>query len=468
MNPAGLSAVPISSAGRRRGGGLLLRLACGTGAALLVMAAAAAESNALPEAAFSPPSPGRRPLFGGPAASLDPTNDVVGAAWRYFMTTNGAGQTAAAAGFQAQLEEARHMRLARQFSEAAITCISLIQGATPEKVQRAALLELAQIALEQENLPRAEQIYAQCYARWPKDPGVPELLLRQGIVYRKMGLPNLANSKFYSVMTTALVLKTEKMDYYRQLVQLAQNEIAQTQYELGKYEEAAGSFDRLLKSDSPPVNRSGIQYEYIHCLEAIGRPAEAIVQALDFLERFPNAAERPEVRFLCASALKQTRRDAEALRQVLALLKEQRTNAAPDAQTVAYWQRRTGNELANRFYLEGDSMKALDIYLCLAPLDSSVDWQLPVWYQIALIFERLQQPAKAIEYLDKVAGREKELPAAAPASLRAVLEMAKWRKNLLTWQTNAERVSLELSRTVSGPAPKNSNNDALSTTSAQQ
>ena len=54
------------------------------------------------------------------------------------------------------------------------------------------MLELAQIAIEQDNLPRAEQIYAQCYARWPKDPGVPELLLREGILYRNWACPNLA------------------------------------------------------------------------------------------------------------------------------------------------------------------------------------------------------------------------------------------------------------------------------------
>jgi tetratricopeptide (TPR) repeat protein len=389
------------------------------------------------------------------------------AAWRFFNATNVAVQKAPFTDAQTQLEMARHLRLARQFGEAAATCIGLLQGEAPEKIQRVALLELAQIAVEQNNLPRAEQIYAQCLGRWPKDPGVPELLLRQGMVCRKMGLPSLAIAKFYSVMTSALVLKTERLEYYKQLVQLAQNEIALTQYELGNYEEAAGSFDRLLKSDSPPVNRGTLQYEYIHCLATLGRSGEAIIQAQDFLDRFPAAPERPEVRFLCATSLKQAHRDAEALRQVLDLLKEQRTNAPPDPQTLAYWQRRAGNELANRFYLEGDSMKALDIYLCLASLDPSAEWQLPVWYQIALVFERLQQQAKAIDYLQKVVSREKEVPPNAPASLHAVLEMAKWRKNILSWQTNAELVSVELWRTLAAPLHTNTNDHALPAPSRQ-
>jgi tetratricopeptide (TPR) repeat protein len=411
----------------------------------------AAQDSNLPLSALLAPSPQEQRLTNaGPASSPNPTNEAVAAAWRFFTATNSAVQKKPLADFQTRLEMARHLRLARQFTEAAATCIGLVQSAAPEKVQRTALLELGQIALEQNNLPRAEQIYAQCLARWPKDPGVPELLLRQGIVCRKMGLPNQAIAKFYSVMTTALVLKTERLEFYKQLVQLAQNEVAQTQYEMGNYEEAAGSFDRLLKSDSPPVNCGTVQYQYVRCLAALGRPGEAVIQALDFLDRFPAAPERPEVRFLCALSLKQVHRDGEALGQVLDLLKEQRTNAPPDPQTLAYWQRRAGNELANRFYLEGDSLKALDIYLRLASLDTSAEWQLPVWYQIALVFERLQQPANAIDYLQKVASREKDVAPAGPASLQALIEMAKWRKNLLLWQTNAELVSLDLRRTVTG------------------
>ena len=434
------------------------------GVAVLWMAHAAAGNwNVPPPASSSGSDQAPRLTNAVAASSSNPTNDAVTAAWGFFTATNGAVQKKTPTDFETQLGMARHLRLARQFNEAAATCIRLVEGQAPEKVQRGALLELAQIALDENDLPRVEQIYAQCLAHWPKDPGVPELLLRQGMVYRQMGLPTLAVTKLYSVMTSALVLKTERLEYYKQLVQLAQNEIAQTQYELGNYQEAASSFDRLLKSDSPPVNCSAIQCQYIHCLTALGRPGEAIIQAHEFLERFPTASERPEVRFLCATSLKQVHRDGEALRQVLDLLKEQRTNAPPDPQTLAYWQRRAGNELANRFYLEGDSMKALDIYLCLVSLDPSVEWQLPVCYQIALVFERLQQPARAIEYFQKVVSREKEVPPTAPASLQAVLEMAKWRKNLLSWQTNAELASLEFSRTVAHPLHTNANDYALPT-----
>ena len=253
---------------------------------------------------------------------------------------------------QTRLELARHQRLSQHFEEAANTCVSLLkEPETPEKTQRGALIELAMIAQARNNLPRAQQIYSQCLTRWPHDAGVPELLLRQGMIYRQMGLPNLAVTKFYAVMTSALMLKADRLGYYEQLVLLAQNEVAQTQYDMADYAEAAPAFDRLLKLDSPPANRSSLQYQYIRCLAALDRPSEAIVQAQDFLERYSSAPERPEVRFLCAASLKQAGRNTEAARQVLELLREQHTNAIPDPQTLAYWQRRAGNEIGNRFYL---------------------------------------------------------------------------------------------------------------------
>jgi len=383
-----------------------------------------------------------------PALLPDPivtrSNNVINAESTTIPGTDAAPEKAAEPDFQTRLEMARHQRLARQFPEATTTCVAILEGQTSEKAQRGALTELALIAQAQNNLPRAQQIYGQCLARWPRDASVPEFLLRQGMIYRQMGLPNLAVTKFYAVMASALMLKADRMGYYEQLVLLAQNEIAQTQYDMGDYAGAAPAFGRLLKLDTAPSNRPALQYRYVRCLAALGRPAEAIVQAQDFLERYPAAPERPEVRFLCATSMKQAGRNTEAARQVLDLLREQHTNALPDPQTLAYWQRRAGNEIGNRFYVEGDSMRALDIYLCLAGLDNSPEWQLPVRYQIGLVFERLHQPEKAVEYYESILQRDKEIPTNAPPSLKTVLEMAHWRKEFVEWQSKTETANLQL------------------------
>ena len=376
------------------------------------------------------------------------TNAPVQAAWQYFASTNAAFSinTASKPGvdFQAHLEIARHHRTVRQFAAASTVYGWILQNGAPEPLQRTALLELAEMAQENNDLARAQQIYAQWLARWPQDVRVPEIILYQGLVYRQMGLNNLAIAKLYAVMTSALVIKSDRFDYYQQLVLRAQNEIAETQYQLGNYADAVDSFSRLLKLDLPPVNRSALQYRYIHCLIGLGRRSEAIAQAQDFLEHFPDAPQRPEVHFLCATALKEAHRETDALHQVLALLQEQcgRTNCT--SQTLAYWQRRAGNAIANQFYQEGDPLKALDIYLRLAELDTAPDWQLPVWYQVGLVYERLSQPGKAIEYYANIAAREKEISGVASPSLKTMVEMANWRKEFLGWQLKTERTSLEL------------------------
>jgi tetratricopeptide (TPR) repeat protein len=401
--------------------------------------------------------PSTTPIIPAPR-SLPPTastNRQVQDAWQYFAATNGASATNAAQAhgedFEAQLDIARHHRLVRQFAEASAVYGWILKNGAPETTQRMALLELAQMAQEQNELARAQQIYAQWLARWPQDPHVPEIILYQGLVYRQMGLNSLAIAKLYSVMTSALAIKSDQFDYYQQLVLRAQNEIAESQYQLGNYAEAVGSFSRLLKVEPPPANRASLQYRYIHCLSGLNRGSEAIAQAQDFLQRYPDAPERPEVHFLCASALKAARRESEALNQVLALLQEQSRDTNCTTQALAYWQHRAGNAIANQFYQEGDPMKALEIYLRLAALDTSPEWQLPVWYQVGLVYERLAQPAKAVEYYAKVAAREKSAVGVDSPSLKTVIEMANWRKEFLGWQIKTERTNLEFRAASLGP-----------------
>jgi tetratricopeptide (TPR) repeat protein len=383
------------------------------------------------------------------------TNGSVLTAWRMFSSTNAFPATNAALkpaeDFEAHLEIARHHRLAREFNAASTVYGWILENSAPEPCQRTALLELAEMAQESNDLGRAQQIFAQWLARWPQDVRVPEIILYQGLVYRQMGLNNLAIAKLYAVMTSALVIKSDQFDYYQQLVLRAQNEIAETQYQLGNYADAVDSFSRLLKLELPSVNRAALQFRYIHCLIGLGRRSESIAQAQDFLEHYPDAPQRPEVHFLCATALKEAHRETEALHQVLALLQEQCGGTNNTAQALAYWQRRAGNAIANQFYQEGDPLKALDIYLRLAALDTAPDWQLPVWYQVGLVFERLSQPARAIEYYGNITAREKAVAGGASPSLKEVIAMANWRKDFLGWQLRTERTNLEFRAASLGP-----------------
>ncbi len=428
------------------------------GALALALAgpAVAQESNRVthPQAVPTPQAKASAPGTNGGA--LPPSSHtVIDDLGLLARATNSVKQTTESAkqveDFPARLELARSSRLSRQFSVATAIYAGLLQSDAPESLRRTALIEMALTAQDENDLVRAQQIYAQGIALWPLDPGLPEIILRQGLVYRQMGLNNLAIAKFYTVMTSALTLRPDRFEYYQQLVLRAQNEIANAQYDLGSWTEAADSLGRLLKLDTPPENHSTLQCKLIRCLIAQGRHGDACAQAQDFLTRHADAKERPEVHFLCASSLKQIGRGADSLQQVLSLLKEQHGEGTRDPAALAYWQRRAGNEIANQFYQEGEHLKAMDIYLSLAALGSTPEWQLPVWYQLGLVYERMSQPAKAIEYYENIGRRETEMTNAAP-SLKAVLEMARWRKEFIAWRVKSESANLEFRDTIGDSA----------------
>ena len=337
-----------------------------------------------------------------------------------------------------KLEAGRHLRAAKLFDEAVPNLTALITGEAPDELKRAAMLELALVFQEQNNLIRALQVLSQYLTCWPQDPNAPEILLRQGLIYRQLGIHSMAMSKFYATMTTALVLKNDHFDYYRKLVLQSQAEIAETLALENKHGEAAEAFARLLKEESPSLNRVRVQFRYIHSLAAQGKFAETIGQAQDFLACYTNASEQAEVRFLLASSLKKLGRNNDALQEVLRLLQSQQGLAQEHPETLAYWQQRTGNEIANQLYQEGDFVRALDIYQSLLLLNPSPVWQCPVFYQIGLAYERLEQPAKAAESYDAILAKGKELSTNAPPSLKTLIDMAGWRQGFLRWHMTAE------------------------------
>jgi tetratricopeptide (TPR) repeat protein len=352
-----------------------------------------------------------------------------------------------------QLDTGRHLRLARLHHEATAHFVAVLSRQAPDELHRTALLELALIAQEEKQWTRALQILSQYLVRWPQDPSAPEILLRQGLLYRQLGLHELALTKFYATMTTALVLKNNHFDYYRKLVLQSQAEVAETLALQNRHAEAAEAFARLLKEESPALNRPRVQYRYVLTLEAQERYAEAAAQAQDFLTHYPDAPEQAELRFLLASALKKLGRNDDALRHVLLLLQSQQALAHTDPATLAYWQQRAGNDIANRLYQEGDFVNALDLYLNLLPLSPTPAWQLPVLYQIGLVYERLEQPSRAIASYEGLLTRQPDLGTNAPPSLVALADMARWRRDFLTWRADTQLAHRELRAGASPPPP---------------
>ncbi|HEX4343149.1 MAG TPA: tetratricopeptide repeat protein, partial [Verrucomicrobiae bacterium] len=359
--------------------------------------------------------------------------------------------------YRKQVESARYLRTTGTPADAEPILLALLGEGKPELIQQDALLELANVVQAENDLPRAQAILSQFLNRWSTDVRAPEILLKQGQVFRQMGLNDLALAKFYSVMTAALALKNDQLKFYQHLVFQAQTEIAETHYQMGKFADAADFFGRLLKQSDPELNRPQVQFRLIRSLAATARPEDTAHEAQDFLAHYGDAPQQPEVRFYLAQAFKQMGRNSDALQQVLQLLQEQKTRTQDKPEVWAYWQQRAGNEIANQLYHEGDYPKALDVYLSLAQLDPSPAWQLPVFYQVGITYERLLQPAKAADTYNQILAREKDLGTNATPGLKEVLDMARWRVGFLQWQSNAQVASQSIAPITSAdsspPAP---------------
>lgn len=350
--------------------------------------------------------------------------------------------------YEMQLAVAQRHRTEKNSSQAAKGLISLLESQAPERLKRIALIELALLAQQEDELPRAMQIFSQYLQKYPQDPSVPEVLLRQGLLYRQMGSSTLALSKFYAVMTSALNLRFEDLEYYKRLVLQAQTEIADTHFVAGNYDASVDAFKRLLTSDSLHLNRAYIQYKMILCLSSLGQHDQLMAQARSFISLYPESKDLAEVRFLLASALKLKGRNTEALQQVMSLLESQNQAAHQDPELWAYWRQRAGNEIANLLYKEGDYANALLIYSSLAKANGTPAWQLPALYQVGIVYERLHQPQKALENYGIIAERAKELASHAPPGLNTVIDMAKWRCQYLTWQLKADQANQGIRKSV--------------------
>lgn len=340
--------------------------------------------------------------------------------------------------FEQQLEQAVHLRQTREPGAAEQILKQLFQDGAPESVQKSALLELAMDARDQDDLPRAEQICAQFLTRWTDDHRVPEVLLLQGRIFRQMGVDNLALAKFYSVMTAALSLKSDELKYYQHLVFLAQTEIAETNYQMNKFNDAADFYLRLLKEGGPELDREQVQFKLVRALAATGRAEETAAQAQTFLAAFTNAPEDADVLFYRAEALKKLGRNDESLQAVLELLRNVKSQKERHPELWEYWRQRAGNEIANQFYRDGDYMTALNIYRSLEQMDNASSWTIPVSYQIGLTYEKLQQPVMALQTYSNIVSREITVSTNAPPALKSVFDMAQWRMKFIQWRQKAE------------------------------
>ena len=348
------------------------------------------------------------------------------------------------------LRVARHRDRSGRWAAAEQAYAQIVLLDVPEPVRQKALLEMAQMFGRTGHHVKSVAAYEKFAKLFPTDVRLPEVFMNVGLLYREMGLSDLAIAQFYKVMNSSLRLRIEEFSAYRKTVLRAQIEIADTYYHAGNYSEASAFFGRLMQLDIDPSERDEILFKwaYSHFLLEDTDRAGALLRT--FLRDYPDSPLVPEARYLLARCLQKLGRAEEALAETLTLLRSQESGEPMEEANWRYWQRMAGNPIANEFYSQGDYLRALSIYQALARLDDRPQWLWPVVYQIGLCFERLEQPVRAIEAYRYLAEAETNHEEEISPSLTTVIEMARWRKEHLQWQVGNDRQLAELLEATGG------------------
>jgi len=308
-----------------------------------------------------------------------------------------------------------------------------------EAALKTALLGLAHMHRRQGALSKAAAIYERFLKDYPGDDRTPDALLDLGRTLRELGVYKLAIARFYAVINSTLKVPAESFDRYQVLAKTAQFEIAETHFQAGEFSDANKFYTRLRLLDLAPVDRARAHFKAGYALRLQGDLAGALTTLRAFIEQWPDDENIPEARYLTAVTLRELNRPQEAFAATLELLRTEKSKTASDPKRWAYWQRRTGNQLANDFFESGDTLNAHAIYAGLLELSPDVSWRLPITYQLALCYERLGLADRArASYQSVVDG----VGANPPADIAELARMAAWRIDHLDWR---ERVGRQVS-----------------------
>ncbi|HLP01708.1 MAG TPA: tetratricopeptide repeat protein [Opitutaceae bacterium] len=330
----------------------------------------------------------------------------------------------------------------RNDNDAAETAyIEVLNSPVSEPVLQDALIAYAEFLRKSGKDARAAATYEKFLADYAGSPRATTVLIALGRTLRDMGAFDLAQARFYAVLNSTLAVSPENIQRYRDLAQLAKFEIAETYYQQGDYASASKFFGRIKLLELPPEDRARATFREAYSFFLDGKLDLAVASLRSFLQSYPGNTSAQEARYLLCLALRRLGRTQDALVETLTLLRSAQAAATADRELWSYWQRRTGNQLANDFYEQGDFNSALTIYQTLAELRSDPIWRWPALYQIGLCYERLRQPERASSvYRDILAEATaaKKVGTELEAAAHEVRTMAEWRLSQIDWANNVD------------------------------
>tara|TARA_Y100000588_G_scaffold69949_1_gene71630 strand:- start:4322 stop:7627 length:3306 start_codon:yes stop_codon:yes gene_type:complete len=273
-----------------------------------------------------------------------------------------------------------------------------------------ALMNLAQTAEREDEFGEALQYLSEYIARNPDSPMVPEILLRQGYLYRLMGQPGLATEKLYETMTDAIRLRSRNLLKYRRVTLMAQAQIADLHYtDLRQYDDAIKYYGQLLNDPDEELHLENTKYKLIRCL--VRRAMELRTQAADpakrrdnpllagqhrdrlttlvrqatrFLVDHPRSPYRAQVRYLRAQAYEKLGDEKNADKDYRTLIETPDSEDPSESSRWNFWKTKAALDLADRMFDRKSYADAVRVYPVLLPHNPTLDAHLRIQQQIAL------------------------------------------------------------------------------------
>ena len=310
-----------------------------------------------------------------------------------------------------------------------------------DEEKKTALWAMADIFAKNNIYSKAIAVYEKAIKLFPLDPKTPETMLNLGKVYRDSGAYQMAISKFYGVLNTSLKIDQKDFENYKLLTQRAQFEIAETYFVSGDCQQADKFFSLLKRLNLNHEDKARAEFKSIYCHYLLNDYDSVVLSARTFIKAFSDTSYVPECRYVLATALRRLNKTQEATDEVMALLRNEKPKEKADPKNWAYWQKKTGNQIANDLYQQTEFVKALTIYQALAKLDTAPEWQLPVVYQIGLCFERLRLLNRSLEayrFITEECKKSQTGGIQLPSSVETLREMAQWRSDQVAWMQTTD------------------------------
>ena len=345
-------------------------------------------------------------------------------------------------GFRAQLELGLQHRRAGEFDFAVSALIKLLEKQPPVAYRKQAMLQLALISELRKQWVKAQQIYRHYETLYPKDPNLPLVSLRLGMIYREMGADELALANLHSIIMMALkseVVHGKYFPLYRRIVLKAKTEIANTHLKNGEFETAARHY-RMLMADEGGNDELGrlnlplVRFKLCRCLSIMEDHVALDREVEIFLSNHEGHELESDVRYLAVKSLQARKNHGEVLQQFKRILEIQPVEDGSGSRASDRWKLRIGLEIASQMIQSGEYFESLDVYKALLEFTEHSDDEVTVRYQMGLVYERLHQPERAMsayERIQKQLENRPDMRAESPSTL--VADMAGWRIGMLDW-----------------------------------